>query len=140
MTTTTMSSDQARSNWREVLETAVAGDNIIIERYGKPIAAIIPFDQFAEQSDDEQILREASATYQTTDWQAMKAELVAAVKAELKAEAVSQISWQDGWTQLRKQVHKSGGLLTGLTKDEIVARLRQTRQEIFEAEYAHLYR
>ncbi len=52
---------------------------------------------------------------------------------------MSIIHWVEGWNQLRKQVGKSGGIIVGLTKDEIVSRLRQTRQEIFEAEYAHLY-
>jgi hypothetical protein len=28
----------------------------------------------------------------------------------------------------------------GTTKDAVVERLRQTRHDIFEAEYAHLYR
>jgi hypothetical protein len=31
-------------------------------------------------------------------------------------------------------------LQVGATKDEVVERLRQARCEIFEAEYAHLYR
>ncbi|MCA9924901.1 MAG: type II toxin-antitoxin system Phd/YefM family antitoxin [Anaerolineales bacterium] len=140
MFTTIMSSDQARSNWREVLETAVAGHSIVIERYGKPVAAIIPYDQFADEDSEKQFLRETSTVYQTADWDTMKAELVAAIKAELKAEAMPAISWEEGWRQLRKQVSKSGGIMVGLTKDEIVSRLRQTRQEIFEAEYAHLYR
>lgn len=140
MSTKTMSSDQARSNWREVLETAVAGNNIIIERYGKPIAAIIPFNQFREDDGKVQTIRETAAAYQTTDWEVIKAELVAAVKAELQAEGTPSISWEEGWQQLRQQVQDSGGIMVGLTKDDIVSRLRQTRQEIFEAEYAHLYR
>ncbi len=139
MSTKTMSSDQARSNWRELLETAVSGNSIIIERYGKPIAAIIPYDQFADDSSSETVLRE-SAAYQVSDWNDMKSELVAAVKAELRGELTPAISWEEGWQQLRQQVSESGGVMVGLTKDEIVARLRQTRQEIFEAEYAHLYR
>ncbi len=134
MSTKTMSSDQARSNWRELLETAVSGNSIIIERYGKPIAAIIPYDQFADDSSSE-----TAAAYQVSDWNDMKSELVAAVKAELRGELTSAISWEEGWQQLRQQVSESG-VMVGLTKDEIVARLRQTRQEIFEAEYAHLYR
>lgn len=140
MSTTTMSSDQARSNWREVLETAVSGNSIVIERYGKPIAAIIPFDQFADEVNEEKHLRESNTAYQTANWQAIKDELIAAVKAELIADAIPSISWIEGWQQLRKQVSESGGIMVGLTKDEIVSRLRQTRQEIFEAEYAHLYR
>jgi hypothetical protein len=40
---------------------------------------------------------------------------------------------------LRKQIAQDGGLKIGNTKEEVVERLRQTRREIFEAEYAHLY-
>jgi len=40
----------------------------------------------------------------------------------------------------REQIRQDGGLQVGTTKDEVVERLRQTRREIFEAEYAHLYR
>jgi hypothetical protein len=42
-------------------------------------------------------------------------------------------------TALREQIRQEGGLSVGLTKEELVERLRQTRTEIFEAEYAHLY-
>jgi hypothetical protein len=42
-------------------------------------------------------------------------------------------------TALREEIRQAGGLKVGTTKDEVVERLRQTRREIFEAEYAHLY-
>mgnify|MGYP006955168391 CR=1 FL=1 len=41
---------------------------------------------------------------------------------------------------LREQIRREGGLHVGATKEDVVERLRQTRREIFDAEYAHLYR
>lgn len=49
-------------------------------------------------------------------------------------------SWLRDLTELREQIQRDGGLQVGNTKEEVVERLRQTRREIFEAEYAHLYR
>ncbi len=43
-----MSSDEARSKWREVLDTAVAGNPIIIERYGKPVVVIMPYANYVQ--------------------------------------------------------------------------------------------
>jgi hypothetical protein len=57
---------------------------------------------------------------------------------------VAMASQRHGWlrdlTTLREQIRQDGGLQVGTTKEEVVERLRQTRREIFEAEYAHLYR
>ena len=62
------------------------------------------------------------------------------VIARLVAIARQRRAWVQGLTALREQIHRDGELLVGVTKDEVVERLRQTRREIFEAEYAHLYR
>ena len=64
-----ISSDQARAKWREVLDTAVAGENVIIERYGKPVAVIIPYQDYAQS----EVVREA--TLQAELWQLHKREL-----------------------------------------------------------------
>lgn len=48
-------------------------------------------------------------------------------------------AWTNDLAALRKQIAQDGGLKIGNTKEEVVERLRQTRREIFEAEYAHLY-
>jgi protein-arginine kinase len=44
------------------------------------------------------------------------------------------------WRELVDLVQREGGLNVGKTTEEIVEQLRKTREEIFEAEYAHLYR
>ncbi len=60
--------------------------------------------------------------------------------AEFVSAARSQRAWRSDLAALRAQITQDGGLNVGVTKDEVVARLRATRQVIFEAEYAHLYR
>ena len=49
-------------------------------------------------------------------------------------------AWLQDVRTLREQIRQEGGLQVGNTRDQVVERLRKTRQEIFEAEYAHLYR
>ena len=44
------------------------------------------------------------------------------------------------WQALCAEVRRTGGLAVGQTTEEIVEQMRKTRAEIFEAEYAHLYR
>jgi hypothetical protein len=58
----------------------------------------------------------------------------------LVATANQRRAWRRDLTALRDQIREEGGLQIGTTKEEVVERLRQTRREIFEAEYAHLYR
>ena len=89
METTTISSDQARTKWREILDRTNSGGSIIIERYGKPAAAMIPYQDFvelAEIMEELQDIREARAALaeweQNPDsfipWAETKAEMAAA--------------------------------------------------------------
>lgn len=45
--------------------------------------------------------------------------------------------WERSLAELQREVRDSGGLET---KEEAIERLRETRRQIFETEYAHLYR
>jgi len=54
--------------------------------------------------------------------------------AEVKHEA-----WQHDLQQLQQQIHAAGGFKLGDTQEEVIAHLRDIRQQIFEEEYAHLY-
>jgi hypothetical protein len=54
--------------------------------------------------------------------------------AELQRQA-----WQQEFRELQKQVRAAGGIQLGATKEEVIAKLREQRRQIFEAEYAHLY-
>ena len=42
----TYSSSQARAQWRDILDLAAAGVDVMIERHGKPIAAVIAYDDY----------------------------------------------------------------------------------------------
>jgi hypothetical protein len=59
--------------------------------------------------------------------------------ARFVAIANQKKNWLQDLAALRQQIQSEGGLQIGDTKEAIAARLHQTRQEIFEAEYAHLY-
>ncbi|MFN8486926.1 MAG: hypothetical protein U0350_04985 [Caldilineaceae bacterium] len=62
------------------------------------------------------------------------------VLKELISEARQQRGLGQIWEELCDQVERDGGLHAGNTTDEIVEHMRKIREEIFEAEYAHLYR
>ena len=62
---------------------------------------------------------------------------------EMLSRLITLAHQRQGWlrdlTSLRAEIRQAGGLRVGGTKDEVTERLRQTRREIFDAEYAHLY-
>ena len=41
-----LSSEQARTQWGYVMETAMAGEEVVIKRYGKPTVAVIAFEDY----------------------------------------------------------------------------------------------
>lgn len=49
-------------------------------------------------------------------------------------------SWIREFHQLQRLVRTSGGFGLGETKEEVMNKLREQRQQIFEEDYAHLYR
>jgi len=56
------------------------------------------------------------------------------------SEKLEEKRWRRNLRELQQDVKKCGGLRLGKTKEEIIEALRRTRREIFETEYAHLYR
>ena len=48
-------------------------------------------------------------------------------------------TWASVLREYQRQVRASGGFGLGETKDQVIARLREIRQRIFEEEYARLY-
>ena len=62
------------------------------------------------------------------------------ITGRLVTAASQRRAWLRDLTALREEIRRSGGLKTGATKEKVVERLRRTRREIFEVEYAHLYR
>ncbi len=129
-----ISSEKARARWREILDSVAAGEEIVIERYGRPVAVIAPY---REETPAGQV-REPAPVYDTAALAQLKAEIIAEVLAELKARPPEPISWREGLAELQRSMANSR--FTHMTTDEIVEVTRQTRREIFEAEYAHLYR
>jgi GTPase Era involved in 16S rRNA processing len=62
------------------------------------------------------------------------------VITELIDKAHQRQSWLRELEELRDLIREQGGLQISTNKEEMIEQLRQTRYEIFEAEYAHLYR
>ena len=46
MTVVTMKSEHARNRWRDMLDIVLTGGRVIIERYSKPQAVLIGYDQW----------------------------------------------------------------------------------------------
>ncbi len=85
----TMSSKEARARWRDLLDTVDKGTaDVVIERYGKPIAALIAYEDFAALLEELEDLRDArlgAAAYEewkkdpstARPWKEIEAELIA---------------------------------------------------------------
>ena len=71
MTIKTIDSNRARALWREILDAAQAGNqDLIVERYGKPVAAVIAYEDFLalqDALDDVRAARRAAAALE--EWQ-----------------------------------------------------------------------
>ncbi len=46
MTVVTMKSEQARNSWRDMLDIVLTGGRVVIERYSKPQAVVVGYDQW----------------------------------------------------------------------------------------------
>jgi len=88
MATKTVSSENARSQWREIIESAIAGNDVVIERYGKPIVAVISYEDFLELEEILEEMREAREAQIVLDewqrdaatarpWEEVKSDLIA---------------------------------------------------------------
>lgn len=44
MNTMTVKSDEARIRMRDILDEAVAGREVVIQRYDKPVAVVVPYE------------------------------------------------------------------------------------------------
>ena len=83
-----MKSDEARNSWRDLLDRVTAGGDIVIERYNKPVAALISYEMFLalqEEREEWKATQQAQAAVDewrrdpTTarPWDEVKAELIA---------------------------------------------------------------
>lgn len=84
-----LDSNKARTNWRDILDMASVGaTDVVVERYGKPIVAVIAYEDFAalqDELDDLRAGRRAAEAYEAwkqdpswgTPYEEFRAELVA---------------------------------------------------------------
>jgi prevent-host-death family protein len=100
MTVRIYESNRARANWRDVLDDAAAGStDVIVERYGKPVVAVIAYDDYLalqDELDDLRAARRAAAIYEEWKRDPSSARPYAELRAELVAEG--EISDENGTT------------------------------------------
>jgi len=44
MKTLTMKGEEARNSWRDIIDTAFQGGEVVIQRYDKPVAVLVNYD------------------------------------------------------------------------------------------------
>jgi prevent-host-death family protein len=54
-----LNSEDARTRWRDILDAAGKGEDIVIARYGKPMAAVIPIADYHALLEELEDLRAA---------------------------------------------------------------------------------
>jgi prevent-host-death family protein len=82
MTINTWDSNEARTRWRELLDTTAAGEaDVVITRYGKPVSVVIDYEDYLALQDELDDLRSARRA--------------AAIYAEWKAGRVPTRNWED---------------------------------------------
>lgn len=88
MNVATMDSNHARANWRKLLDTAGAGEDIVVTRFGEPVVAVIDYDDYVailDELDDLRAARRADAILDaleagrtdTVPWEDVKAAMIA---------------------------------------------------------------
>lgn len=84
-----LKSDEARNNWRDVLDTVSAGDDVVIERYTKAVAALIRYEDYVALQDELEDLRaseRAATAYAAWKDDPTRARPYTEIRAELLAE------------------------------------------------------
>ena len=133
-----ISSEKARANWREILDAVADGETIVVERYGRPVATLAPYH--AEEAGMAAQMREAAVVYGTGTLEQLKAEIISQVVAEMEANLLEPLPWSEGLAEIQRLEREGDSPFANMTTDEIVEKMRETRREIVETEYAHLYR
>ncbi|HID54738.1 MAG TPA: type II toxin-antitoxin system Phd/YefM family antitoxin [Anaerolineae bacterium] len=95
MQVTKMSSREARAHWRDVLDTVDKGDaDVIIERYGKPIATLIPFADYQALLAELEDLRDGRlAMAALEEWE--RDPSTARPYEEFRAELIAEGIWDE---------------------------------------------
>ena len=91
MSVTTIGSRAARQKWRDLLDAAHNGTtDTIIERNGKPIAVLIPYEDYLaiqEALDDLRAARRVADTYEVLKQNPELGRAYGEIRASLDAEA-----------------------------------------------------
>lgn len=85
----TMDSNSARAKWRDLLDTATAGEDVVITRYGKPVTAMISYEDYVallDELDDLRSARRAGAILADLEAGRSTTRPLDEIKAELRAE------------------------------------------------------
>jgi hypothetical protein len=48
MTVLTMKGEEARNSWRDIIDTAFRGGQVVIQRYDKPVAVLVNYEAWQE--------------------------------------------------------------------------------------------
>lgn len=85
----------------------------------------------------ESLYRELVWAQETLEYPDLAALVAKAVQRYLVE--VQHETWRREFRALQQQVRAQGGLDVGATQEEVIAKLREQRRQLFEDEYAHLY-
>ena len=92
MRQTILSSREARTRWRDVLDAVNQGKtDVVIERYGKPVAAVIAYEDYEALMEELEDLRDgrlAVAAYEEWKRDPSTARPYEEIRAELIAEGL----------------------------------------------------
>ena len=91
MTLQVVDSNRARIHWRNVLDTARAGTDSVIEHYGTRTAAVIPwvdYEALQEELDDLRAARRAAVALAAWERDPSSGTRLDQVEAELRAEGL----------------------------------------------------
>ncbi|MFC2037127.1 hypothetical protein ACFLYD_04035 [Chloroflexota bacterium] len=92
MSVAVFNSNRARAQWRDILDVATAGiSDVVIERYGKRVVAVIAYDDYVAVQDELDELRAArrvEAIYEEWKRDPSIARPYTEFRAELVAEGV----------------------------------------------------
>mgnify|MGYP003601128910 FL=1 len=112
-----ISSEKARANWREVLDAVAAGETVVIERYGQPVATLTPYQEAANVRRE---VRESQPVYDASALVQLKAEIVADVLTAIEGRELEPLPWREGLALLQRQIAEAGGLGFGDDPEVIV--------------------
>lgn len=91
MNVITMKSREAREKWRDMLDRVFRGGDVIIERYGKPVAALISaqdYNELREEIDELRSIRSAAEAYEAWQQNSEIARPLSDVEADLLSDGL----------------------------------------------------